>query len=580
MTSSANNRNSSGRLSKSLPLVITIAVGFICYSLFWRRGVWLSVVGYSVSPAERVMQGEAPYRDFLYNYTPGMLWLNALLMKLFGTNLVTVAAGLFAFKLATLTTLFYAARRLSSHWAALLPVGLTLFWIGYKYIFGVYPTQYSLLFALLGLIAMLRYNETERAVWLLLCGLAVGAVFVFKYNVGILLVASVTAIIAIKEMLTTDVSWRARIIAALKKAIIFWAGFAIVFLAMAAYLAHSGAFGAMIDHFLHHVAAYSEERAVRPPHPKQLLPWAGLIVVAIIGAVIALFRATKFFESYLIVVFIALAGVLVFPGRAFVVKNSALVSVAYLPIFLFVVTTVWVIVEFRKKKSEWWSSVGMLVITGFFALGIYMEVYPRADYYHLVRVLPAVFLLLLILLARVTKWLESRFENRLPAPRRAALVCAAVPLALLSIIGFRESWQPEFASTFRMRENTELQIERARGMLVTRRQAEMVEDLARLIEANSTEDDYIFSFSQRGTAFHFLAGRRNPTRFVWWRSVGIRSQNREAALQMIRDRVPRLIILQDSLKSQRIRETVVEHYTEVGAVGGLAVFSRKSDGGG
>ncbi len=575
MTSSIDNRNSSGRLSKFLPLIITITAGFVCYSLFWRRGVWLSVIGYSISPAERVMQGEAPYRDFLYNYTPGMLWLNAFLMKLFGTSLVTVAAGLFAFKLATLTTLFYAARRLASHWAALVPVGLTLFWIGYKYIFGVYPTQYSLLFALLGLIAMLRYNETERKTWLLVCGLAVGAVFIFKYNVGILLVASGTAIIAIKETLATDRSLRARIVAALKKAMIFWAGFAAVFLAMAAFLAYQGALGAMADHFLHHVAAYSEERAVRPPHPRQLLPWAGLMSVAAIGAVIALFRAAKFFEACLVVVFIALAGVLVFPGRAFVVKNSALVTVAYLPIFLFVVTIIWVIIEFRRKRSECWPSVGPLVITGFFALGIYMEVYPRADYYHLVRVLPAVFLLLLVLLTRVTAWLESRFQNRLPAPRRAALLCAAVPLALLSIIGFRESWQPEFDSPFRMRENTELQIERARGMLVTRRQAEMVEDLARLIEANSAADDYIFSFSQRGTAFHFLTNRRNPTRFVWWRSVGIRNQNREAAIEMIRNRVPKLIILQDSLKSPRIRETVAENYTPVGSVGGLAVFSRK-----
>ncbi|HEY7545807.1 MAG TPA: glycosyltransferase family 39 protein, partial [Blastocatellia bacterium] len=509
--------------------------------------------------------------------TPGMLWLNSLLMKLAGASLVTVAAGLLVFKIATLTALFYAGRRLSSNWLALLPVGLTLCWIGYKYIFGVYPTQYSLLFALAGLIAMLRYDETGRKVWLFGCGLAVGGVFVFKYNVGILLVASVTAIIAIKEMLATEASRRARILTALKKAMIFWAGFAAVFLAMCAYLAYQGALGAMIDHFLHHVRAYSEERAVRLPHPKQLIPMAGLIAVAIIGAVIAFFKARKFFEAYLVASLVALASVLVFPGRAFIVKNSALVNVAYLPIFLFAVTLIWVVVEFRKKKSEWWKSAGPLIMTGFFALGVYMEVYPRADYYHLVRVLPAVFLLLLILTARITRWLESRFENLLPAPRRAALLCAAVPLALLAIVGFREAWQPQFDSAFRLRESTPLQIERARGMLVTRRQAEMIENLARLIEENSAADDYIFSFAQRGTAFHFLTGRRNPTRFVWWRSVGIRDQNREEAIEMIRNRVPKLIILQDALKSQRIRDTVAEHYTRVGAVDGLVVFSRKSD---
>src|SRR5262245_59599666 len=85
-----------------LPVAITLVAGLICYGLFYNRGAWLSVIGYSVSPAERVLQGEIPYRDFLYNYTPGILWLNALLMRLFDTNLLTIHLGLYAFKIATL----------------------------------------------------------------------------------------------------------------------------------------------------------------------------------------------------------------------------------------------------------------------------------------------------------------------------------------------------------------------------------------------------------------------------------------------------------------------------------------------
>ncbi|HWC77003.1 MAG TPA: hypothetical protein VG778_06045, partial [Blastocatellia bacterium] len=74
-------------LKNALPVLITVAAGLLCYGLFVRRSVWLSVVGYSVSPSERVLNGEVPYRDFLYNYTPGTLWFNALLMKLFGPML-------------------------------------------------------------------------------------------------------------------------------------------------------------------------------------------------------------------------------------------------------------------------------------------------------------------------------------------------------------------------------------------------------------------------------------------------------------------------------------------------------------
>ena len=116
MTDSTDNPVTRNRFSAPglLPLLIAVAAGGICYALFWRRGIWLSVVGYSISPAERLLDGEAPYRDFLYNYTPGILWINALLMKLFGESLVTVSGGLFVFKLSSLIALFYLARRVTT----------------------------------------------------------------------------------------------------------------------------------------------------------------------------------------------------------------------------------------------------------------------------------------------------------------------------------------------------------------------------------------------------------------------------------------------------------------------------------
>jgi len=107
-------------------LLITLAAGFICYGLFFNRAIWMSVVGYSIAPAERVVQAEVPYRDFLFNYTPGILWLNALLMKLFGVSLMPIRIALFAFKLGTLTVLHLVGRRLMGPWLALIPVTLTL----------------------------------------------------------------------------------------------------------------------------------------------------------------------------------------------------------------------------------------------------------------------------------------------------------------------------------------------------------------------------------------------------------------------------------------------------------------------
>ncbi|MFY9573160.1 MAG: hypothetical protein WAV20_17300, partial [Blastocatellia bacterium] len=55
------------RLSEMISPLLTLAAGLICYGLFFNRGLGLAVIGYSIAPAERVMNGEVPYRDFLFN---------------------------------------------------------------------------------------------------------------------------------------------------------------------------------------------------------------------------------------------------------------------------------------------------------------------------------------------------------------------------------------------------------------------------------------------------------------------------------------------------------------------------------
>ncbi len=247
-------------LRDAAPLLMTFAAGLICYGLFYNRGLGLSVIGYSIAPAERVMQGEVPYRDFLFNYTPGILWVNALLMKAFGATLMATRIGLFVFKLTTLLELYYLGRRLMNRWAALVPVALTLAWPGYQQIFNVYPDQYLILFALASLICMLRYNATGDARSLFLSGLCAGAVFIFKYNVGVLLLGTAGLALVLKELTTTR-----RIGGVFRTVTFYVSGFAIVAGGLTVYLIYNHAFGAMVNHFLHHAAEYSEARSVGLP---------------------------------------------------------------------------------------------------------------------------------------------------------------------------------------------------------------------------------------------------------------------------------------------------------------------------
>lgn len=557
-------------LSDLAPLFVTFAAGLICYGLFHNRGLGLSVIGYSIAPAERVMQGEVPYHDFLFNYTPGILWVNALLMKAFGATLMAARIGLLAFKLVTLLTLFQVARRLTSRWAALVPVGLTLAWLGHQQVFNVYPDQYLVLFALAGLSCMLNYDETGRARWLLLCGLAVGVVFVFKYNVGVLLFGSGSLAIVARELMMTR-----RIKRAANSVGVYVIGFAAVAGALAGYLAYNHALGAMINHFLHHAAEYSETRAVTLPPAGVVLPAALASLAAIIVGLAVLRAAARFFGAYVIGVLAAGSIILLAPGRAALLNESAIASVAYFPLLIFAVAlgaAVWQVKNKERDAAGWWQDNGAITITGLFAIAVYLEVFPRADFYHLVRVLPPVFLFFFALLARCLPVLREQLRSHVPSPGRVAVLTVSTPLIFLLLAGVQDTWAPEFVSGFRFRDNRELNIERGRGIFVEEKQAELTEGLVQLIQANSSKDDYIFSFAQRGSALYFLAARRNPTRFLWWRSVGISPEEREGVMTMIGNRRAKLIIVQDVAATQEIQVFISDNYDQIGTVADIAVY--------
>jgi len=563
-----------------LPFLIALVGGVICYGVLVNRGIGLPILGYNISPAERVMHGELPYRDFIYNYTPGVLWINAGLMKLFGACVMTVNLGLLAFKLATLTALFYAARRLTSSSAALIPVVLALGWIGYKVVFRAYPTQYSMVFVLLALIFMLNYDRSGKAHWLLSCGAVIGAVFLFKQNVGVLVLAAATATIILREVIANEnVSLTSGLLNATRKSLVCWGGFAAIVAPALAYLAYKGALGTMIRHFASLAGQYGDKKSIALPPARFVAPViVGLIVVIVVGALVQRF-IPKLFETFMILVLVCCVAVLLIPGRAFAVKTSATAAVAYMPLMLFVVAVLFVAWQFRKRsRSEWWSSAGPIAIVSLFALGSYLEMYPRADYAHLVRALPPVFLLLFLLIARGVPELTSYFQNRLSNPSRAAMLCGAVPLVLLFSAGIKDAWQPRFDSSLRFTEQAPLKLERARGILVSRKQAAFIEDLAATIEARSSPDDPIFSFAPRGTAFYFLSARRNPTQFVWWRSVGIKGHERESMLEKIDNGIPKLLLISEGFHNEKILDHINAHYHQVASVNDIRILDRNNEG--
>lgn len=139
--------------------------------------------------AERVLHGEVPHRDFDEPYTGLLTYVHALAFKLGGIKLTVLRLPLFAATLLWLACLFRIALRFVPPAAASAVTLVALAWSVPNYPASM-PSWYNLFFATAGIAALLRWQESRSARWLVLAGLAGGVSFLIKLS-GLFYVAGV-----------------------------------------------------------------------------------------------------------------------------------------------------------------------------------------------------------------------------------------------------------------------------------------------------------------------------------------------------------------------------------------------------
>src|SRR6185436_13849543 len=167
------------------PLIVLVITAAIYGSIYFREESIATAIGANLVPAERVLKGEVPYRDFYKIQTPGILLLNAALFKLWGTSWMTAATGVLIFKILTITLMFLIARRVCSLKAAIASTTLALLWLAPGGPFRPAPIQYEMLFVMAAVYFVLRWLDSRSVIQLFAAGLAVGMVAIFKQNVGV-----------------------------------------------------------------------------------------------------------------------------------------------------------------------------------------------------------------------------------------------------------------------------------------------------------------------------------------------------------------------------------------------------------
>ncbi|HXT84032.1 MAG TPA: glycosyltransferase family 39 protein [Verrucomicrobiae bacterium] len=158
---------------------------FLTLLYFYSRGFIPHDEGWIISPAERIIQGEIPYRDFHYLYLPGVAYVVAMGFKLFGVSIFVSRMVSFFFTLIAIYALILISKIVNKNsYSYLIPVLIFIAW-GPSHLNFAHPTIFAVFG---GIIACLfLYLGREKPFLLFLAGVTTGLTILFKQNFGVAL---------------------------------------------------------------------------------------------------------------------------------------------------------------------------------------------------------------------------------------------------------------------------------------------------------------------------------------------------------------------------------------------------------
>lgn len=162
---------------------LVFLLSLVYLRLFYNYTLINGDEGIVLQGAQRVLEGEVPYRDFFSFYTPGSYYWVALFFKLFSSSILVGRALLMTEAALSSTVTYLLARRVCSRWSALLAAYfVTLSCAPYRFI--VLHNWDSTLWACLTLYCALRFVERPRPAWMLPAGFLAACTCLFEQSKG------------------------------------------------------------------------------------------------------------------------------------------------------------------------------------------------------------------------------------------------------------------------------------------------------------------------------------------------------------------------------------------------------------
>ncbi|HEX5733890.1 MAG TPA: glycosyltransferase family 39 protein [Blastocatellia bacterium] len=497
-------------------LAILVMTATLFGWLFNRESVLSYSIGYNLYGAERVMDGETPYRDFHTLYPPATLYLNAAVFKLFGITLYNALLGVFVFKVLTAMALYLCGAKIMPRSWAVVAALSSLIWLRPNGPFKAVPMHYGALFLALALFFLLNSLSERKGRRLLLAGLSLGLLTLFKHNIGgYALIGTLTCVLFDDGQGSFKLAGAAR---NYKRVLILAAGFIAPVAPVLIYMAARDALLPMAKTLLFGPGEFLVSRLAAAPSP--LVP---VLFISWIG--LCAFVIYKLRSSYASAMGIsAICGLAIIGFIVAADQKEVDKLIFYAPAMIILVGLLTI---FYGRKPGLIDRRAVAFVT-VFAWAAFMESFPRFAREQAVAAMPFVILLLFYLIYCYKPSLTNLYPT--PVIARSALV--VLPLALF-LMGGRLFYHTYFDGGLRLKSATELEFERGRGVYFPKAEAEEINQVVSYIREHTPPDGYFFPQSYAGSSFLFLADRDNPSGAQFWGGVGVTDDERSGTLKAL-----------------------------------------------
>jgi len=158
--------------------VFIILFSFLVLIFFFNRGFAYYDEGFILHAAQRILQGEIPYKDFDFIYTPGTIFIVAAAFKIFGESIIIGRVLIMVIGVLTALLIYFVTNIISNNkLISLLSVLVYLAW-GPTHINFPWPSTFAFS---LGLIAAYFLFKKE----FFYSGLLTAITLLFKQNFGV-----------------------------------------------------------------------------------------------------------------------------------------------------------------------------------------------------------------------------------------------------------------------------------------------------------------------------------------------------------------------------------------------------------